>query len=592
MRATKGSEAGVIASGWPRATVISLIGLISALLSAFILSLISSTISPSSALIMGISAIWAPSIAFAVLQSVVIGGGIMNVRRSITNTSILLTLILLTSLLSLALNKLGLDISINEAVLIGASLAASFNALIYRYMTGKSLAISGGLSVIWPLLIMACLNYTIHAGLMDISPAKILTILIIMALPAMAMSRGIDKLGEKLVGISAKRVFRAYVTNLLTGAREDLEYVFNHVSVKSKVKCNILRILDNTNKLRGLIAIPYVHPGPLKNIGSSSLPSDLMSTLESRYNVKTLVFHSFTTHASDITSTHDYQSFLNQVLQSIATQGEMLTGPSSPLIRVKEHGLSIGCQVIKGMPILFVSGEDIGVEDLPEDLRLKIENEAKELYGLKPLLINAHNSYEENPMMNVESLKASALKAMGLALSRLVQEPLRMGISRISVNRYGKSHGLGDGGIGALVIELGGLKYCYLVIDANNADREFRLKVKEKIMSMGFNDCELFTTDNHTIVNVRGVKAKRGYYILGEKIKADDISDLIEKAVREAKQNMCEAKIVHNTIEAEAHVLGDIGHRNIESLMEQAVKTFRSLGLMSVSYTHLTLPTN
>ncbi|MHC1628214.1 MAG: DUF2070 family protein, partial [Candidatus Nezhaarchaeales archaeon] len=228
---------------------------------------------------------------------------------------------------------------------------------------------------------------------------------------------------------------------------------------------------------------------------------------------------------------------------------------------------------------VFVSGDVVGVEDIPEKLRIEIENEVEKAYGVKPILINAHNSYEENPRMDFEKLKKGVMDAIGLAFKSSSHDPIRIGIGRVKPAHYGKSYGLGDAGIGALIVEFKGLKYCYLMIDANNADKEFRSTIRSMVKSLGYSDCELFTTDNHSIVHLKGVKAKRGYYILGEKIKAKELSDAVKRALEEAEANLRDADVVYKTVKVKTHVLGDIGHKSIEDLIDQAVQKFRSLGL-------------
>ncbi|RLF07561.1 MAG: hypothetical protein DRJ60_02365, partial [Thermoprotei archaeon] len=414
----------------------------------------------------------------------------------------------------------------------------------------------------------------------NINYFKIFLVIIIMAIPAIIISKGIDRLSEKLVGISAKKVFRAYITNWLTGAKEDLEGVFNHVGVDSEVICNLLCISAPQSSLIGVIAVPYVHPGPLKNIGSSSLPPDLIFIMESICKTKALSFHGFTTHASDITSSRDYQLFLDQIARELSQPlSSPLNGPSSRLVRINVDGLSVGCQLIKGLPLVFVSGDKVGVEDIPERLRIEVESEVEKIYGVKPILINAHNSYEEEPQMDLEKLRKGIIDVIGLAFKSSSYDPIKIGIGRVKPAHYGKSYGLGDAGIGALIIEFKGLKYCYLMIDANNADKKFRSTITSMVKSLGYNDCELFTTDNHSIVHLKGVKAKRGYYILGEKVKAEELNNAVKKVLEEAEASLQDANVIYKTVKVKAHVLGDIGHKSIENLMDQAVQKFRSLGL-------------
>lgn len=578
----KGTRAGVLASGWPRTTIVCLIGLVSSISSAFLLTILRGSVSILETILLGVAGIWLPSLAFFTLQSLIIGGEIMNFKRGLSGLSAFMVFMLMVSLLGFIVHFVGIKVPVEDIIITGVALMASLNALVYRYMTGKSLAITGAISTLWPVLILIAISLVL-----DIAPAetnyvkKTLLILAFMSLPAAAISKSIDKLSKTLVGMSSKEVFRAYVTNRFMGAKEDLESFFNRISTTSRVSCDLLVLLDSEGLVRNVIAIPQVHPGPLRGIGSSSLPSDIASTIKSAYNAKSVVFHGFTTHASDVTSFKDYYRFLELVEKAVSQSPHpIINGPSSCLVRVDADGLSVGCQIIKGLPIIFVSGESKGIDDIPETFREKIEEEVERTYGVKPILINAHNQYEEDPRINFEELRKGILKALELAFESSSHDPIKIGIGEAKDFDLNEIQGVGPSGIRVLVTEFKGSKYCYIVIDANNANEEFRKAIKSAVKSMGYRDCELFTTDSHMVVHLRGVKSSRGYHVLGEKVKAEKILSALTVAIREAEGDLFEVNVSRKRVEIEARVLGDVAYNSIEKLLTQAVDKFKNLGLM------------
>ncbi|MCS7139292.1 MAG: DUF2070 family protein [Candidatus Nezhaarchaeota archaeon] len=579
MTVTRASRVTLIASRWPKTTIVYALGLASSLASALALLSIRGPLDPLKVLIVSLVCIWMPALTFSIVQSLILRSKIMSLRRSISNVSALLFFVLLASIVSLIAHVLGATISIEEAIIIGVILATSLNTMIIRYMTGSSLAVCGATSLIWPALTLIALNIALGTSLSRIDYVKVPVMLAFMMVPAIVISKSIDKIGEELVGLSAKKIFRAYVMNWLVGAKEDLERLFNHIGVSSEVTCNFLYILGPQNLIKGIVAIPYIHPGPLRNLGSSSLPSDLISVLESNYKATSISFHGFVTHASDITCSSDYRKFLDQVAKSVGKQSIMLlSGFSSPLIRVNVNNLSVGCQVIKGVPMVFVSGEDKGIEDMPEELRLRIEDKVKKVYGVKPILINAHNLYDEHVEVNFNEIEKGVMEAIDLALKASSDDPIEMGISRVDPPHRDGSYGLGNAGIGVLTIGFRGLRYCYIVFDANNANKEFRGAIRSMVKEMGYSDCEVFTTDNHFVVHLRGVRAKRGYHIMGERIKAEDLSEIVREALKRAETSMQEANVAYSELTMRAHVLGSVGYRSIESLVDRAIKTFKRLG--------------
>jgi len=578
--ATKGSRAGVLASGWPRTAVVCSAGLVSSTLSALLLMAMEGRFNALEALMLGIIGLWLSALAFSLLQIFLLGGEVMNFRRELNNFSALVSLALLAYILGYVVHLIGAKLSAKELALIGTSLAASLNALVHRYITGRSIAMTGTISILWPLITLVTVSAVLRVEIVEVDYAKLLLVFSIMLLPAVIISKSIDELSERLVGVSSKKAFRAYATNWFMGIREELESFFNSLSVDSKVSCDLLSLLGPGGEVKGIVVVSQVHPGPLRNVGSSSLPSDVVLALESSLNARVVVFHGFVTHASDMISSKDYRNLLELVKKAALRQpSAVFRGPSSRLVRVEVDGLSVGCQLVNGIPIVFVSGDKKGINDVPESVRASVERAVKEAHGVKPLLINAHNSYEEYPDIDFKRLEREILKAVDAAFENASYEPVRIGIGASRSADLSEVRGVGSSGVRALVVEFQGSKSCYVVVDANNASKGFRDAIRSTVKSMGYEECELFTTDNHAVVHLRGVRSGRGYYVLGEKTDVEAIFSALKAAIAEAEENLSEVDVALEEVTVKARVLGDSAYKNIETLVYKAVQKFRDLGL-------------
>jgi len=570
----------LLASGWPRTAVVCSIGLVSSILSALLLVAMEGRLSALEALMLGIVGLWLPALAFSLLQALLLDGEVMNFRRGLNNFSALVSLALLVYVLGYAAHLVGVKPSTKELVIIGTSLAASLNALVHRYTTGRSMAITGAVSILWPLLTLVIASTVLRLEIVEADCAKLLLIFSITLLPAVATSKSIDKLSEELVGVSSKKAFRAYATNWFMGIREELESFFNSLGIDSRASCDLLFLLGRGGGVKGVVVVPQVHPGPLRNVGSSSLPSDVVLALESSLNARAVAFHGFVTHASDITSSEDYRNLLDQVERAALRQpSALIRGPSSRLVRVEVDGLSVGCQLVNGIPIVFVSGDRKGIDDVPESVRANVERAVKEAYGVKPLLINAHNSYEEDPDVDFEKVEKGVLRAIGMAFENSSYDPVKIGVGASKNADLSEVRGVGPSGVRALVVEFQGSKSCYVVVDANNANKGFRDAVRSAVKSMGYEDCELFTTDNHAVVHLRGVRSGRGYYVLGEKTSFEALFSALKAAISEAEKDLSEVDVALKEVTVEARVLGDSAYKNIETLVYRAIQKFRDLGL-------------
>jgi len=570
----------LLASGWPRTAVVCFIGLVSSILSALLLVAMEGRLSALEALMLGIVGLWLPALAFSLLQALLLDGEVMNFRRGLNNFSALVSLALLVYVLGYAAHLVGVKPSTKELVIIGTSLAASLNALVHRYTTGRSMAITGAVSILWPLLTLVIASTVLRLEIVEADCAKLLLIFSITLLPAVATSKSIDKLSEELVGVSSKKAFRAYATNWFMGIREELESFFNSLGIDSRASCDLLFLLGRGGGVKGVVVVPQVHPGPIRNVGSSSLPSDVVLALESSLNARAVAFHGFVTHASDITSSEDYRNLLDQVERAALRQpSALIRGPSSRLVRVEVDGLSVGCQLVNGIPIAFVSGDRKGIDDVPESVRANVERAVKEAYGVKPLLINAHNSYEEDPDVDFEKVEKGVLRAIGMAFENSSYDPVKIGVGASKNADLSEVRGVGPSGVRALVVEFQGSKSCYVVVDANNASKGFRDAVRSAVKSMGYEDCELFTTDNHAVVHLRGVRSGRGYYVLGEKTSFEALFSALKAAISEAEKDLSEVDVALKEVTVEARVLGDSAYKNIETLVYRAIQKFRDLGL-------------
>jgi putative membrane protein len=578
--ATKGSKAGLLASGWPRRAVVCSIGFVSSILSAILLVAVEGRLNVLDALVLGAVGLWLPALAFSLFQALLLGNEVMNFKRGLDNFSALLSLAISAYILGYMVHLVGVKSSVKDLVLIGTSLAASLNALVNRYITGRSIAITGTASILWPLLTLIATSTVSGIEIVVLDYVKLLLVFLVMLLPAIAISKSVDNLGEMLVGVKSKEVFRAYATNWFMGAREELESFFNGLGVDSTVSCNLLFLLSPTREVKGVVVVPQVHPGPLRNVGSSSLPSDIVQVLESSLGANAIAFHGFVTHASDITSSKDYRNLLERVRRAaLERPGPVIQGPSSRLVRVEVSGLSIGCQLIKGIPMVFVSGDRKGINDVPESVRMSVERAVKEAHGVKPLLINAHNSYEEDPDVDPEELERGILGAVDAAFESSSHDPIKIGVGASRSADLSEVQGVGPSGVRVLIIEFRGSKSCYVVVDANNANREFRDVVRSAVKSMGYEDCELFTTDNHAVVHLRGVRSSRGYYVLGEKMGIELFLRALKLAIDEAERNLSEVDVVAEDVTVKARVLGDSAYKSVETLVYKAVRKFRDLGL-------------
>ncbi len=252
---------------------------------------------------------------------------------------------------------------------------------------------------------------------------------------------------------------------------------------------------------------PYVHPGPLGDIGSSNITGKF-----SKYqpDKQMAIFHTSTTH-DDNCSDEDEIKKLSQIFNeegwvSYEYCYRPYFGENSVFLPIGDGG------------ILFIIPDKVRFDDILYEEGNKLIAYAKH-HGLKWLeVVDAHNNIMDKP---VELMDTSFLYG---ELKNAIEQ--RDGIYPI----YGDyssidytSQDIGPGGIKLIKLKLGENIVGIILFDGNNMDYQFRNELESRLV--GVDKTIICTTDNH-IVNINGLSVNP----VGRNYSHDQ---LIEKIVEE-----------------------------------------------------------
>lgn len=391
----------------------------------------------------------------------------------------------------------------------------------------------------------------------------------------------IDKIGKQKLGFSLFALFKAFLVNWIEGIVSPLEKLFETLGTKKTVEVSILKF--RTQSTKAIIAIPQVHPGPFKNVGSSLLPSKLQEALEKKFKCITAVPHGLLGHEFDVSS----RNHVKKIIEKIVGASEFpATNPLvSPLIQVTNGVATVLCQVFGDCAIISLTLAPKTTEDLPQELGAFALKEAKK-HGLShAIVINAHNSL--NGTVSLQKAMVSLKKAIAESLkksSTLKRTPFKVGASKVTPSEFGLKEGMGPGGITAITIEVDNQKSAYVTIDANNMVSGLREKILSIFNDVGVDLGEVFTTDTHAVTAI--VMTRRGYHALGEAIPQEKLIKYVRKAVKMALTNMEPAKVGYK-IETVSNV-NVIGEKQITalcSLIEPSLKKAKRISFPLFSIT-------
>jgi putative membrane protein len=336
----------------------------------------------------------------------------------------------------------------------------------------------------------------------------------------------INRVGKQSLGVPSLSLFKAFLLNWIVNLNAPFEELLEKLGEEQSVDLSLIKF--DSSRTKAALVIPSVHPGPFKNVGSSTLPSMLKSTIEKEYGCVACVPHGLFGHELDLASQGQNENVIKQVVQAMSFESS--DAKASPFVAVNNGLATACCQIFGNAAFLSVTLAPKTTEDFPQELGMFARQEAKRLGLACCVVVNAHNSIDQtNDMPNeaLDSLRAVAADCLekAVAMKRL---PFEVGAATILPKEFGLKEGMGQGGITVILINVGDQKTAYVVIDGNNAVSGLREKVLSALYSVGVDAGELYTSDTHSVNAL--ILGERGYNPVGAATDHDKLIAYIKEA--------------------------------------------------------------
>jgi putative membrane protein len=326
----------------------------------------------------------------------------------------------------------------------------------------------------------------------------------------------------------------------------------------------------SSSQPKAVIAVPSIHPGPFKNIGSSLLPSMLKNALEKKFGCVVCVPHGLFGHEFDLASQSQTQTVIDQIAK-VATFRDHNT-KATPFTKVSNESAAACCQVFGNFAFISFTLAPKTTEDLPQELGMFIQKESQMHKLVDAVVVNAHNSIDGTASME-ESL--IVLKKVGAGcldkVASMEQLPFEVGAATTIPEEFSLKQGMGPGGLTAVVVKVGQQKTAYVVIDGNNMVSGLREKILLALNLMGISDGEVFTTDTHSVNAL--ILGNRGYHPIGEVISHEVLIEYIKRIVSTAVSGLEPVKAACSNITVPNVKV--IGERQLEMLCILIDKTLQ-----------------
>ncbi|MCD6529116.1 DUF2070 family protein [Candidatus Bathyarchaeota archaeon] len=469
-----------------------------------------------------------------------------------------------------------------KLVFVGLSASTAIRFLIFYVLSFRSRPAALSASIAEPLLISfltlyqkpgfnhiasGATYYTTHA-LLYISASLISVTLYI---------KFIDNEKSGIKGLTPITLFKAFLADWMEDLNSPLEDVLDRIGTPKTIKVSLLRFASK-GKSKALIAVPRIHPGPFKNVGSSPLPHLLADALRKEFGCVALVPHSLSGHDLNLTSRDQTNRLIERVLLAtpkLKASSDLASPPQKARVGCAEAH----CQVFGRCAFITLTVSPKTMEDLPPELDDFIDRESRKRGLDCAVVVDAHNSIDKPSDVRsyLPELKKAALKSMDLAL-KLRKRKFEVGCSNVYVEGVGVKEGLGLGGISVLAVKVGNDRSAYILIDGNNMLSGLREKILSSLSELGVRDGEVMTTDTHTVNGV--VLTKRGWHPIGEAIDDKKLIECIKSGVKQAFSNLEPAEVSWGTCTIPD--LKVIGEEQINSLCigtDEMVKKAKTLAL-------------
>jgi len=360
-----------------------------------------------------------------------------------------------------------------------------------------------------------------------------------------------------MLTILAALVIRGRISSIRLGSVNGLElinsfamswmdrssYAFDDLCKKigqpSELNVSIHEFKGDKDKISTII-VPYIHPGPAKSIGSGELPSLIYGILSEH---RPLVLHGVSDHSLNIASRQDTRDLVRLIEQTITTS----TTPFTKLDNVgytesHEGKIKLSMYEFSGNKLGFISKED-STEDLPTQITHMVNDSLD--------LIDRHNTLCDQTSAQYTADQVRILTQM---IDKAISKPLtNFSIKSVGyANRRLDALDIAPGGISALVLN-GDRKIAFISIDANNLSCGLNKKIEKAVKNMGYEFCEVTTTDNHWN---SGITRKEPGYYTGGSLSANELLESVIKCVKQAEETMSPALYRKIAVVFKASVFG------------------------------------
>lgn len=384
----------------------------------------------------------------------------------------------------------------------------------------------------------------------------------------------VNRTGAKLMRMGSLELLRAFLSAWAANDPKFIEEFMDKISSQEKVRVNAI-VLDSKN-MKIVLVIPEVHPGPFHPVGSSNLPFHLQNWFLSN-GFSPMIFHGISGHELNLPSKKEVDRFISS-LKNLKTIASGKTC-STPII-AKVGKATATCFAFGETALIMLTLSPFGMEDLPLDLKQKIEDLSLKLGYKHAVIIDTHNSQGgEISKEDYDEFIECAEKAL-TNLKSVNQHDFRVGFAHSSELNLRLGNDVGPAGLNVLVLEIDGEKYSIVAADSNNSITGLREELLTNFKDSNAPILELCTSDTH--VTAGKTSSSKGYISLGERTGLKELSEVIKALIDKSLERLASANFQVNYVDSSAKVIGMSLIDNFSKVLDKSLSLVKKGGLIII----------
>ncbi len=310
---------------------------------------------------------------------------------------------------------------------------------------------------------------------------------------------------------------------------------------------NVLSFKRMDDTIKAIIITPYVHPGPMGEIGGGNLPTIVSGAFNEGLII---VPHGTAYHDFNLVTAEESEKVISAAKRALSRVNYSTMATRST--RVTCGNTKVLGQRFNDSVFLVSTQAPTSTEDIEFSVGFNAMAESRVAGARYATIIDAHNCTEPFATAIEPGTRDSynIIRATANASKVLLTMPLgeiKLGIAD-TPPICTRAEGMGDLGIRVAVIETQGQRTAYIVIDGNNMVNGLR---EEIINRLPVDEAEVMTTDTHVVNTLSGAN------YVGQHIDCDLIIDTIAMLVDKAIADLEPVKAgMESELALDVHVFG------------------------------------